>query len=114
MGFYFNYAKDTLCIYSDQLGYVLEEFPGFMNNVSYLDVYNVKTAAELLESGTKIDVSGKSEASKGDETRTAEGNARKYELQQDIYSELCDTSKGALLSDNISEEYSSEQPSILL
>jgi hypothetical protein len=38
LGFYFNYAKDTLCIQSDQLGYVLEEFPGFMKNVRYLDV----------------------------------------------------------------------------
>lgn len=37
-GFYFNYAKDTLCIQSDQLRYVLEEFLGSLKNVRYLDV----------------------------------------------------------------------------
>ena len=38
MGFYLNYAKDTLCIYLDRLSWFLEDFPGFMKNVRYLDV----------------------------------------------------------------------------
>ncbi len=86
---------------------------------SWFLTQNVKTAGELLQSETKISlttgVSHKSELFKGeDESCGIEENDRKYELQNHIYQELLDITKGALLSCNISEQYHSQQPTILL
>lgn len=80
---------------------------------------NVKTVGELLQSETKIGLTTKvlhkSELSKGEvESCAIEENDRKYELQHHKYQDLLDTTKGALLSCNISEQYHSQQPTILL
>jgi hypothetical protein len=81
--------------------------------------HNVQVAEELLESETQIDLKTRmpnfAEGSKHeDEIQAGELHCRKYELHYDEYSELRDITNGALLSDNLLNQYQSQQPSILI